>query len=454
MRNTEHDEVFARVALELVDQGHSVVAGPLRLRQADDPVFERFRSWRRRAGDAEVESWWKGDLDGVAESSRIDRADLDAHTPLSDLMLLLEVADELEVDPRSLQDHPLGDALDGWLASFGDGRLVDPDRPDVQARPATNLPGRVLREHSPLVVDRSLAPMLSAPPASTWLVEGTEQNFLTNDDLDEPRTWWAAPQRVQPGDVVLLHFPTPLQGVHFVARAASYAHFDEGTDTIGRRKVETNAWWVELAHVTEISPVRTHEVRKALGRHFVLRGKTAQHVPLDAVRSLVRARPDLRAVVPLAARDARLPVPEVMSFHDWRQLTGGALEDADTVWSHVAAPLVRFVLGDLASLVRDRTLPGGFGGQVLRGDDSVAAVLDVRQRAHTPLGDDDWSESRDVQQLTAEVDDLGLPGLLVDAHHLHLFVPGSARPTISVARRDATRRDVSALRKHLLPRDA
>ena len=454
MRNVEYDAVFARVALELVDQGHSVVAGPLRLRQADDPVFERFRSWRRRAGDAEIEAWWRGDLDQVAESSDIDRDDLEAHTPLSDLMLLLEVADELDVDPSSLRTHPLGDALDGWLASYGDGRLVDPDRPGVQARPATNLPGRVLREHSPLVADRSLGPLLSAPPASTWLVEGTEQNFLTNDDLEEPRTWWTAPPRVQPGDVVLVHFPAPLQGVHFVARAASYAHFDEGTDTIGRRKVETNAWWLELAHVTEISPVRTDEIRKALSRHFVLRGKTAQHVPHDAVRSLVRARPDLRAVVPLAARDARLPVPEVMSFHDWRQLTGGALSDAHTVWSHVAAPLVRFVLGDLASLRRDERLPGGLGGQVLRGDDTVAAVLDVRQRAHTPLGDDAWTESPDVQHLLAEVDELATPGLLVDAHHLHLFVPGTAAPTLSVARRDATRREVAALRRHLLPRDA
>lgn len=453
MRNVEHDDVFVRVALELVDAGHSVVAGPLRLRQPDDPVFDRFRAWRRRAGDGDVEAWWKGDLARVSERSGIPLDELDAHTPLSDLMLLLEVADALDITPDRLLDHPVAEALGGWLASFGSGRLVDPDRPDLQVRPATNLPGRTLREQSPLVSDTELASILSAPPTSTWIVTGTEQNFLTNDDLDETRTWWSAPQRVQPGDVVLIHFPAPLQGVHFVARAASYAHFDEGTESIGRRKVETNTWWVELTHVTEISPVRSTELQKAVGGRLVLRGKTAHHVPHDAVRRLLRARPDLRAVVPIAARDARLPAPEVMSLHEWRLLAGGVLADEREVWNHVAAPAVRFAIGDLATLRETGSLAGGLTGHVVRGDDSIAAVVDVRQRAHTPVGDDDWAASDDVQHLLAELDDLDLPGLLVDAHHVHLFEPGAKAPKASITRRDATRRDVSTLRRHLLPRD-
>jgi hypothetical protein len=303
-------------------------------------------------------------------------------------------------------------------------------------------------------------------PSSGWLLLGDEASYPTRNELDQQRRdadegtfscLWTTAKQTQRGDLAFVYFVSPRTAAHFVTRAASDAFFDSelGVNAVGA--VANEQWWADFTPLIEIEPIPYATLQKAVGGHLILKGHSGKFLRPETVAALkVRARyprdqADLDRVLRVPTGLAELPPPAGIGIDVWRTISAGALPLEAHVSSYIVEPLLRHVLdGTQLRWAREYHVPHGFVDYVLLDDDGCPrTAIEVKLVcAGPPAGD--WSKSKEMLQLRKYTDDLAVPGMLIDAHRIHLVEHGAEAPYRTVVRRSADESDLRAIREHIL----
>lgn len=302
-------------------------------------------------------------------------------------------------------------------------------------------------------------------PSSAWLVAGDEASFPSVDELAELSAngdvgvfdqKWTASKGVITGDLVLVYFMAPRKAVHFVARAGSNAFFSRAFEVNAETNVSEAQQWVFLTPLIEVEPIPFGELKRAHDGHLVLRGHSGKYLRPDVIRELafVAKDPAQQALVDQVVVEpvglAELPRPEDVTVDLWREIAGGALPLEAHVTSHILEPLLRHLLDGLAlDWEREYRVSTGSVDLVLLDNGSPVAAVEVK-RAMPELPSGRWSLGRATQQLRRYTDELGVPGVLIDANRILLFAVGEDEPYLQVERRSASDSQLQQIRAHLI----
>jgi len=211
------------------------------------------------------------------------------------------------------------------------------------------------------------------------------------------------------------------------------------TDTVSNPDTEDEGLEPELE---ELSPVRLREMARALG--VEAEGLSDG----DLIEAIFRELPD----------------PAVMTFEEWKAMSSGAFTLEAKVSEHVVRPLLERYVFKASDSRPDRRLDmtAFFGLEVEHRAASGFVDFLFKYPAHTPAlvvevkpairrsPTGSWADSPDFQQLRRYMDDLGTPGLLIDAHSLLLVEPGAEAPYAEIVRSEATWDDIAMIRDLIL----
>lgn len=135
-----------------------------------------------------------------------------------------------------------------------------------------------------------------------------------------------------------------------------------------------------------------------------------------------------------------------MTLQDWRELPAGRMRFERDVERYVAEPLLTWVMTGLpgATLVRQKEIAGGRPDYVAEVDSEVVLVVKVKQRVGRRPGQD-WATVAEAQQVRRYMATCGCPGLLVDAHQVHIFGPDDVAPRATFDRDHVTEAELRGL---------
>ena len=310
-------------------------------------------------------------------------------------------------------------------------------------------------------------------PQNAWLLMGDQASYWTREALEEVQaegavgvydTLWTAPKNGELGDLVLLYFTTPRKAACFVARLASRPFWRTDLQVDADKNVDRHQWWAYLTPPIEIEPIPYKTLQEAAGGYLPLRGKSGRYLSPDVIQALrfVAVRPEQQSELERAVRaptgHGELPDKTGMTFDQWRQIPSGLLSLEAKVSEYVVEPLivnVEVAYPGMASIPRsferEYRVPSGYIDFVVRWPDvpSPVAAVEVKLTTLRP-STGVWADSRDFQQLRRYMDDLGTPGLLVDAQRLLLVRPGADAPFAEIIRAEATWEDLALIRDLLL----
>lgn len=153
-------------------------------------------------------------------------------------------------------------------------------------------------------------------------------------------------------------------------------------------------------------------------------------------------------VVPPVGR-ADLPDPMAIDLGVWREIAAGALPLEVHVETHIVEPLLRRLLPADRTLVRQFRAPSGVVDYVVMHERRPVAAVEVKVAIPRPTSGD-WAEAVEFQQIRRYIDQLRVPGVLVDAHRILLVSPDAPTPSLVVERRTATESALAAIRDHVL----
>lgn len=319
-------------------------------------------------------------------------------------------------------------------------------------------------------------------PKSSWLLVGTEASFPSGEEVRESFRYaragindlmWTAPKTGDIGDLVLLYFLAPNKAVHFVARLASRPFWRTDIDVAADKAVDTHQWWAYLTPLIEIEAIPYAVLQAAHGGHLPLRGRSGHYLAPNVIAGLAftavdpsqQGELDRIAVVPVG--DADLPRPEATTFAQWCSLPAGKLRLEARVSEHIVRPLGHLVHGPDAEwtkaerevpldpalgpyLVPEVRVPSGYVDFVFTYPANTPAVaVEVKLTILRPASGR-WSDSADFRQLRRYMDDLGVPGMLVDAQRVLLVRAGADEPFAEVIRSEASWADVALIRDLLV----
>jgi hypothetical protein len=310
----------------------------------------------------------------------------------------------------------------------------------------------------------------SHPPQNAWLLMGDGASYPTLADLSEMHadalggiydTDWTAPKNGEAGDLALIYFIAPRKAACFVTRFATLPFWDQETGVNAVRDVSPNQWWVFTTPLIEIEPIPYADLRAAAGGQLLLKGRSGHYLAPATVSTLSftardpRQQDELDRVTQTPTGDPALPDPREMSFEQWRRIPSGALPLEAKVSEYLVEPLFRYsndgpqildpTLG--ANLTPEYRTPSGYVDFILTlalDSDRPILAIEVKlavQRAASGV----WSESPDFQQLRRYMDELGVPGLLIDAHAILLVKPGADAPNAEIVRAQADLKDLDAV---------
>lgn len=309
-------------------------------------------------------------------------------------------------------------------------------------------------------------------PRNVWLLMGDGASYLTDDDLAESGAdgsvgvydmMWTAPKNGELGDLVLLYFVSPRKAAYFVARLASRPFWRSGFEVNADHRVNDKQWWAYLTTPIEIEPIPFKALEHAADGFLVLRGRSGHYLKPASVESLTftAKRPEQQAELDLVAQppSARsdLPDPESMSLEEWKTIASGLLPLEARVSEYVVRPLFRLI-GNAQRFPAIRPLieaeyriGAGFVDFVLCADDVPLVAVEVKLMTRRPRSGV-WAESPDYRQLQRYVKELGVPGLLIDAHSVLVVYPGAESPEMEIVRSEATQDDIELLQELLFAR--
>lgn len=309
-------------------------------------------------------------------------------------------------------------------------------------------------------------------PRNVWLLMGDGASYLTDDDLAEARAegavgvydmMWTAPKNGELGDLVLLYFVSPRKAACFVARLASRPFWRSGFEVNAHQRVNENQWWAYLTTPIEIEPIPFKTLKHAADGILVLRGRSGHYLKPASVVSLTftAKHPEQQAELDLVARSplvrSDLPDPEFMSLEEWKTIASGLLPLEASVSEYVARPLFRLIgnahrFPAIRPLIKpEYRIRAGFVDFVLCANDVPLVAVEVKLTMRRPRWGV-WAESPDFRQLQRYVKELGVPGLLIDAHSVLVVYPGAESPQIEIVRSEATQDDIETLQELLFAR--
>ncbi|MFF0911853.1 hypothetical protein ACFWZW_14265 [Microbacterium enclense] len=319
-------------------------------------------------------------------------------------------------------------------------------------------------------------------PKNAWLLVGTEASFPNSDALDESRMladaglnnlMWTAPKNGDVGDLVLFYFLRPRKAVHFVARLASRPFWRSDVAVAADKPVDVHQYWAYVTPLLEVEPISYSVLREAHGGHLPLRGRSGHYLSPEVVSALrftavypnQQSEVDHVATVPVRGDD--LPNPESTTFHQWRSIASGQLSLEAKVSEHIVRPLGHLVYGpewEWTSgdreprvepsvgpvLIREQRVASGFVDFVFNYPASTPALaIEVKLAILRPQSGV-WGDSPDFRQLRRYMDDLGTPGLLIDAQRILLVRAGEDEPFAEVIRAEATWDDLALIHDLML----
>lgn len=375
--------------------------------------------------------------------------------PASGLVQALVDVDDDEGDvvlPRLVFERPVDrlgvDTLIGDIRSFSRAWELDA---------VAHVQSGVQDETDPVVL----------PAQNGWLLMGDEESYWTAEDLAEARDQgavgiydglWTAPKNGEIGDLVLLYYRAPRKAACFVARLASRPFWRTDLDVGAERPVDPHQWWAYITPPVEIEPLPFATLREAASGHLLLKGRSGHYLgprTIEALSFIARdpQQQDLvDRVVRVPSGSPDLPDPREMSFHEWVGLASGALSLEAKVSEYVVEPLVRFV-GQAErfpavrlSMRAEYPAGRGFVDFALCAGDTPLIVAEIKLAIRRPTSGD-WADSPDFLQLERYMNELGTPGMLVDAHSVTVFRQGSRTPEQEFVRARARQEDIERLQE-------
>jgi len=296
-------------------------------------------------------------------------------------------------------------------------------------------------------------------PRNAWLLQGTEKNleYLESDheDLFYPTLddIWTAPKQVEPGDLLFFYFLDPIKEIRFVARAASHPFFADDIEVAGDGRAGNRQWWVHFGIVAPTSPIPFSAIKEAFDGHVVIRGRPTFLPPRVVERLLPLVGDDLieTGLVAIPTGLADLPAPRDIGMSEWPVIASGALTLEHHVEDYIVEPLLRLAFGAQPEVTwtRQPRTPGGGAVDFAtwRGSKLVAAIevkLGTRFRESG-----EHAGSPDFGQIRRYMDELDVPGMLIDANRLFLFKQGEEWPHLVLERAAMTAEDIEAVARHL-----
>lgn len=304
-------------------------------------------------------------------------------------------------------------------------------------------------------------------PQNGWLLMGDQQSYWTEEDLAEAREegavgiydgLWTAPKNGQIGDLVLLYYRAPRKAACFVARLASRPFWRTDLDVGAERPVDRHQWWAYLTPPVEIEPLPFAALREAASGHLLLKGRSGHYLAPRTIEALsfTARQPHEQDLVDRIVRvpsgSPELPDPHDMSFDEWTGLASGALSLEAKVSEYVVEPLVRFI-GEAQrfpavrlSMRAEYPVGRGFVDFALCAGDTPFIAAEIKLAVRRPTSGD-WGDSPDFLQLERYMNELGTPGMLIDAHTVLVFRRGSRIPAQEFLRAQAHEEDIERLRE-------
>jgi len=302
-------------------------------------------------------------------------------------------------------------------------------------------------------------------PSSAWLLIGDHAAFPDPEELANLRDessagifdylWTAAKQTVV-GDLALIYFMTPIRAVHFVARAASSAFFTRDIEVNADRKVADEQSWAYLTPLIQIEPIPFRAIQEASDGHLILRGRSGKFLRPETISALTftavnpNEQGELDRIIATPVGLADLPHPSSINLDVWRDIAAGALPLEAQVETYIVEPLLRNLLADVdVDWSRQHRIAAGVVDYlVTRAGQPIAAIEVKLAMSAPPTGD--WSSTAEFRQIRRYIDELQVPGLLIDAHRVMLITPGAPGPSNDIERRTAESGDFRAIREHIL----
>lgn len=303
-------------------------------------------------------------------------------------------------------------------------------------------------------------------PSNAWLLLGDQASYPGRDELavlrDEGNVGifdlqWTAAKQTLLGDLALIYFMAPDKAACFITRAASNAFFARDIEVNADRDVADEQRWAYFTPPIEIEPIPFKTLQAAAGGHLILKGRSGKFLRPETVAALLPIRAknsedqaELERVMSVPVGLADLPPPEDIDIESWKQIAAGALGLEAQVCRYVVEPLLEHVLhGTTLKPKSEYRVPGGSIDYVIRNGTAPTTAIEVKLATVEPPSGD-WSESKDFRQLRPYMDELGVPGVLIDAHRVLLVDHGADHPYRDIARRTASSNDVDAIRRHLV----
>lgn len=304
-------------------------------------------------------------------------------------------------------------------------------------------------------------------PVSAWLLMGDDASFPDEQDLHQARRnaaagihdyKWTVSAQALPGDLVLLYFIAPHKAAHFLARVASRPVFRRDLEVGAAKPVHNSQWWADLTTPIQIEPIAFTDLQKAAGGPLLLRGRSGRYLRPQTISALTfraldpaqQDELDRIAATPVGLAD--LPDPDTMNLEQWRELSAGPLHLEELVSRHLVEPLLRHTAGSAGvRWEREWRIGQRVADYVLFDGPTATHVVEVKKVIRRKT-DEPWEKSRDYAQLRWYADQLGVPGTLMDSHHIVLVEPGAPAPSAVIDRRTSTAADIETIRTHLTRR--
>lgn len=250
--------------------------------------------------------------------------------------------------------------------------------------------------------------------------------------------------------------------MQYVARIGTLPEWSAEIQVNADAGVRDEQWWVYLTPLVEIEPISFQELQAAQGGQLILKGRSGKYLTPDAIDSLtfVAKNPaqqaDVESITQKPVGLAELPDKEEITFQQWRQIASGTLKLEAHVSDYIVEPLLRWAQAEDDMLTRTRdgwqrefkTASGyvDFALRMLWKHEFVP--VEVKLGVQRPTSGT-WTDSPDFRQLRRYMDDLGAPGILIDARSIFLVEPGADAPYKELIRTEVTEEELMyALRYH------
>lgn len=289
-----------------------------------------------------------------------------------------------------------------------------------------------------------------ARPTNAWLIMGDESSII-DDEIMRYGTMWTCPKWVQPGDLAVVYWMAPQKQATHIARFESIARFDDPDVHEADLLAFGKQWWAEVGSFEEIVPVPFAQLREWHDGHLILKGQAGKYLRPEVVAQLVAHRGGETSTLQLTTGDPRLPAsPTGMSVPEWNRLSAGALRQEKDVERYIVEPFLRWLKAESSGFEPRAQQPIGKKradyGLVRDGD--LLAVVEVKIAAKADDRDGAWS-GKDIDQLRGYCDHAGVPGVLVDARQILVFVPGESQPVATYLRAGLGYRSIRKIGRHL-----